>query len=81
MIVVDLDKSKNYPLNFVCILPRTTISLRKHSNIFSRIFGSDSLNVAKQLLRRALKREKDTEIKKELKQRLKALKPTLTSKV
>ena len=81
VVVVDLDKSKKYPLNFVCILPTTTISLGKHSNIFSKIFGASSLDVARQLLHRALKKEKDTEIKKDLTKRLKALKPTLTVKV
>jgi hypothetical protein len=75
--VVDLDKSRNYPLNFVCILTTTG----KQSNIFSKIFGPSSLDVARQLLHRALKREQDTEIKEELAKRLKALKPTLTVKV
>jgi hypothetical protein len=78
VVVVDLDKSKKYPLNFVCILPQTATRLRKHTNIFSKIFGPSSSDVARQLLHRALKREKDTEIKKELTKRLKALKPTLT---
>ena len=81
VVVVDLDKSKKYPLNFVCILPTTTISRGKHSNIFSKIFGTSSLDVARRLLHNALKREKDSEIKKELTKRLKALKPTLTVKV
>jgi len=80
VVVVDLDKSKKYPLNFVCVLPQAVASLGKHSNIFSKIFGPNSLDVARKLLHRALKREKDTEIKKELSKRLKALKPTLVGK-
>src|SRR5665647_1240567 len=81
VVVVDLDRSKDYPLNFVCVFPQTATSLGKQSNIFSKIFGTSSLEVARKLLHRALKREKDTEIKKELTKRLKALKPTLTGKV
>ena len=74
VVVIDLDRSKDYPLNFICILPQTIISLGKHSNLFGKIFGSSSLVVAKTLLQRALKREKDAEIRKELKKRLKILK-------
>jgi len=74
VVVIDLDRSKDYPLNFICILPQTIISLGKHSNLFGKIFGSSSLVVAKKLLQRALKREKDAEIRKELTKRLKILK-------
>jgi hypothetical protein len=74
VVVIDLDRSKVYPLNFICILPQTIISLGKHSNLFGKIFGSSSLVVAKKLLQRALKREKDAEIRKELTKRLKILK-------
>jgi len=81
VVVVDLDKSKDYPLNFVCVLPQKPVLLGKHSDIFSKIFGASSLEVAGELLQRALRREKDAEIKKELKKRLKVLKPTLTGKV
>ena len=81
VVVVDLDRSKDYPLNFVCILPQTIISLGKHSNLFSKIFGSTSLEVAKKLLQRALKREKDADIREELAKRLKLLKSNLTDKL
>ncbi len=37
VVVVDLDKSKQYPLNFVCILPQSTASLGKPSSIFGRV--------------------------------------------
>jgi hypothetical protein len=74
VVVVDLDKSKNYPLNFVCILPQKAISSGKSSNIFSKVFGTSSLGVATRLLRRALKNETDYEIRKELTKRLMALK-------
>ena len=81
VVVVDLDKSRHYPLNFVCILPQTEISLRKPSSIFSRIFGPDSLQVAGDLLHRALKREKDDDIKKELRTRLRTLKTYSDAKI
>ncbi len=74
VVVVDLDKSRQYPLNFVCILPQTTISIGKPSNIFSKVFGPSSLEVAKNLLIGALKREKDADVKKELTKRLRAIK-------
>ena len=74
VVVVDLDKSGNYPLNFVCILPQTTTSLGKPSNAFSRVFGTSSLEVARKLLCRALKKEDDDDIRKELAKRLRAIK-------
>ena len=74
VVVVDLDKSKKYPQNFVCILPQTAISTGKPSNIFSKIFGQNSLEVAKKLLHSALKKEQDDDIRKELTKRLRALK-------
>jgi len=74
VVVVDLDKSKKYPQNFVCILPQSAISRGKTSNIFTKVFGSNSLEVAKKLLHRALKNEQDDDIKKELQTRLRTLK-------
>ena len=75
VVVVDLDKSKKYPQNFVCILPQTAISSRgKNSNVFNKVFGSSSLEVAKKLLHRALKSEQDDDIRKELQTRLRTLK-------
>ena len=70
VVVVDLDKSKKYPQNFVCILPQTAISRGKTSNIFNKVFGQNSLDVAKKLLHRALKSEQDNDIRKELQTRL-----------
>lgn len=81
VVVVDLDRSKDYPLNFVCVLPKTIISLGKHSNLFGKTFGTHSLEVARKLLQGALRREKDDEIRSELKKRLKLLKSTLPEKV
>jgi hypothetical protein len=74
VVVVDLDRSKKYPQNFVCILPKTVISQGKPSNIFKKVFGQNSPEVAKKLLQRALIREQDDDIKKEIQTRLKYLK-------
>ena len=81
VVVVDLDRSKEYPLNFVCILPLTLVSFEKHSNAFSKIFGISRLDVAIKLLQRALKKEKDDECRKELTKRLKVLKPAFFNRV
>ena len=74
VVVVDLDKSKKYPQNFVCILPQTAVSRGKPSNIFNKVFGPSSLEIAKKLLHRALKSEQDDDIRKELQARLRTLK-------
>jgi|SRR5665647_790490 len=81
VVVVDLEKSRHYPLNFVCILPQTAISLGKPSSIFGKVFGPSSLQVAKDLLHKALKREKDNDIKKELQTRLRVLKTYSDTKI
>ncbi len=81
VVVVDLDKSKQYPLNFVCILPQATTSLGKSSHIFGKVFGESSLEVASKLLHKALKKEKDEDIKKELNKRLRALKTYSDSQI
>ena len=47
LVVVDLDKSKRYPLNFVCILPRYFRILEKRSSKFAKLFREKSHAVAK----------------------------------
>jgi uncharacterized OB-fold protein len=73
--VVDLDKSKNYPANYVCMLPLQPRANGKVHNVFSELFGTDSLELAKRLLNKALKIESDPEIKIEIEKRLKLLEP------
>ena len=73
--VVDLDKSKNYPANYVCMLPLQPRANGKVHNVFSELFGNDSLELAKQLLNKALRTESDPEIKIEIEKRLKLLEP------
>jgi hypothetical protein len=73
--VVDLDNSKGYPVNFVCLLPQDPrLNVKAHNN-FSKLFGNDSAKLAKRLLTEALKTEKDTETKAEIRRRLELLEP------
>jgi predicted Zn-ribbon and HTH transcriptional regulator len=73
--VVDLDVSESYPANFVCMLPKHMSADGKSSNVFSGIFGSSGLELAKRLLKDALKAEDDLEIKAEIEKRLQLLEP------
>jgi len=73
--VVDLDKSKQYPANFVCMLPKKPTNNDTPHNIFSKIYGKDSIKLAKQLLTKALSSANDLETKKAITARLKLLEP------
>jgi hypothetical protein len=72
-VVVDSDVSKSYPANFVCVLPLSQ-GLCGNS-IFSKLFGEDSLTLARKLLSKALAKESDLEIKTAIGKRLKLLDP------
>ena len=72
-VVVNLDKAKKYPANFVCVLPTPKSSIVKPSTEFSRVFGKDSPKLAKKLLKDALEDEDDAEIRIEIEKRLKLL--------
>lgn len=67
--VVDLDKAKTYPLNFVSKFPKEP---RSHS-VFKARFGNKSTELAKQLLEEALQRELDEDVRREFERRLKLL--------
>ena len=54
-VVVDSEAPNRYPLNFVCVLPNVHGLISGHT-IFSRIFGEDSIPLAKRLLAKALKK-------------------------
>ena len=73
--VVDLDKSRDYPANFVCILPVVVSNDGKSQTAFFKIFGNKSLEQAKLLLTRAFKNESEYEVKGEIQRRLKLLDP------
>ena len=71
LVVVDLDKSHRYPLNFVCVLPRYFRILEKRSSKFAKLFGEKSLCMAKKLLVDAWRSEDDPEIKTVINKRIK----------
>ena len=73
LVVVDLDKSKHYPLNFVCVLPRYFRILEKRSSKFAKLFGERSLPTAKKLLVDAQSEEADPEIQTVIQRRIKAI--------
>ena len=73
--VVDLDKSKSYPSNFVCMLPTLINGKTKLESIFMQIFGDKSIEQARALLNRALKTEEESDVKAEIEKRLKMLEP------
>jgi hypothetical protein len=70
LVVVDLDKSKRYPLNFVCVLPRYFRILEKRSSKFAKLFGEKSICMAKKLLVDAWRSEDDPEIKTVINKRI-----------
>jgi len=78
-VVLDFNKSKTYPSNFVCMLPLKMQG--KVSNVFMDFFGDKSLDVAMGLLKDALKREADFEVKTELERRLKLIDPSQVNQV
>ena len=71
--VVDLDKGKNYPLNFVCMLPTNITADGKSQSVFLQIFGDKSWEQARALLTGALEMEENSEVKAEIERRLKLL--------
>jgi hypothetical protein len=74
-VVVDLDRSKEYPINFFCLLPKNIKASGKRNSKFERKFGDNSLELAKKLLKRALRAEGDREVKAEIRKRLDLLQP------
>jgi hypothetical protein len=73
--VIDLDKSRDYPANFVCILPTLVSNYGKSQTVFFKIFGNKSLEQAKLLLIEALKNESEREVRVEIERRLMLLAP------
>ena len=78
-VVIDSDSSKDYPLNFVCVLPLSHCLYSGHST-FRKLFGEESIPLAKKLLSKALSKEGDSEIKTEIGKRLKTLKPEIITR-
>jgi hypothetical protein len=73
--VVDLNRSKSYPGNFVSMLPMRIDSDGNIPSAFTKFFGNKSLETALRLLTEALKTEGDSEIKAEIERRLNLLEP------
>jgi hypothetical protein len=73
--VVDLDRAKEYPLNFVCTLPLRISPNGKRLTAFEKFFEDKSFDMAKKLLTDALRGEEDEEIRAEIQRRLKLLEP------
>jgi len=73
--VVDSNKSKSYPENFVSMLPMRINSNGKTPTTFTKLFGNKSLKIAKGLLTESLKKEQGSEIKAEIERRLNLLEP------
>ena len=71
--IIDLDRSLDYPVNFVCNLPKTIKPKERQPSNFSKKFGDKKMEVARNLLRTALENEDDLEIKKEIEARLRNL--------
>ena len=73
--VVDLDKSKSYPSNFVCMLPTQISGKARLERIFMQVFGDKSTEQARTRLNKALETEEEPEVKVEIEKRLKMLEP------
>jgi hypothetical protein len=80
--VLDFSKSKDYPANFVCMLP-LKVNQRKGKalNIFGELFGEKSIDFAIRLLTDALKNESEVEVRTELERRLKLIDPSKVNTV
>jgi len=78
--VINSDKAKSYPSNFVCMLP-LKMQKGKIENVFGDTFGDKGLDIALELLKDALKRENDFEVKTELERRLKLIDPKQVNQV
>ena len=71
--VVDKNKANRYPANFLCLLPRLVNPRLKQKYKFIELFGSESPQLAQDLLNRALITENDTNIREAIIKRLKFL--------
>ncbi len=71
--VIDQNKIKGYPANFVCVLPKRIFDSGKPLSEFAKIFGQKSSELAIELLKDAIQQENDEKVKSELEKRLVAL--------
>jgi len=73
--VVDLNKSEDYPGNFVSMLPMRIGSEGKIASVFTKFFGNESLETARGLLNKSLKKKHSPQITAEIERRLNLLEP------
>ena len=78
IVVVDHEKGKNYPANFVCVLPG---QMGLPTCNFDKLFGDKSREIAKRLLTEALSRENDESVKSELRRRIRLLNHTVEEQI
>ena len=78
--VIDLDRAKKYPQNFVSVLPKNINTTEKPANIFEGLFGNESKKIAKRLLEKALKTRPNPKTTLAIRERLKLLDPKLNNK-
>ena len=71
--VIDLDESKQYPQNFVSMLPLHIKAIVKPSNVFEGLFGNMSLEIANRLLHKALESRPDSETTRAIRERIEML--------
>ena len=76
--VIDLDKSKKYPQNFVSMLPKKIKATQKPANKFEGLFGNESIKIAERLLETALRTRPNPKTTLAIKERLKLLDPKLS---
>jgi len=79
-VVVDANKSKSYPQNFVCVLP-VNLGKGKVDSAFLKAFKDKNLEQAKTLLKAAWEHEDDSDIKAEIERRLKLLEPKAVDQI
>ncbi len=73
--VVDSEKAKGYPANFVCLLPTRLNSTKLGDSVFEKVFGADRFEVAERLLMDALNSETDAEVRSAIEKRMELLDP------
>jgi hypothetical protein len=70
LVVVDPEKGRKYPDNFVCVLPA---QFGFPSGVFEKLYGQRSREAAKGFLMEALAGELDADVRSEILRRIKAI--------
>ena len=78
--VIDLDKERKYPQNFVSMLPKRIKATKKPTNVFEGLFGDESIKIARHLLEEALETRPSPKTTIAIRERLKLLDPKLNNR-